>query len=160
LTPYPFTTLSDLSFEFETSQGIFYYAYFIEYGFMFHDYPELSKNIYSFNLDVISGDWKISASDDRIGFTVIEIFRLFFSSKENIAVYVCDSSDDRHLSRKRKFDFWFWKFNDGEILKEDGLAVIEGTQVYNSILIHKENNRAAEIFQAFRSLNEKASDKS
>jgi hypothetical protein len=159
LTPYPFNKLSDLSFEFETSKGITYYAYFVEYGFMFDNYPELSKNIYSFNLDV-RGDWQFSKSDDRIGLTVVEIFRRFFFSNQNVAIYVCDSLDDRHLARKRKFDFWFWKFNNkGEILKEDGLAVIDGTEIYNSVLVHKGNNNANQIFQAFRTLNQRASDK-
>ncbi len=159
MTHYPFTKLSDLSFEFRTAKGLLYSAYFLEYGFMFDGYPAFSRNIFSFNLDLISGELIQSFSDDRIGSTVVEILKSFILLKENVVLYICDNLDDRHLSRKRKFDFWFWKFDDGEIIKEDGLAVIDGVEIYNSILIHKKNERMNEIIQAFRELNQKASNK-
>jgi len=69
------------------------------------------------------------------------------------------STDDRHLARKRKFDFWFWRFNDGTILKEDGIAVIEGVEIYNSLLLHKTNPHLPIILEAFRQLNSRAGEK-
>ena len=115
--------------------------------------------MYSFNIDVIDGNAGIFAADERIGQTVVEILRLFFSRVENVTVYVCDSSDERHMSRKRKFDFWFWKYNDGSIIKEDGVAVVEDVEVLNSMLLHRNNPHCAEIIFAFKDLNARAGDK-
>jgi hypothetical protein len=87
------------------------------------------------------------------------LFQQFFKEKQNVVIYVCDSSDDRELARKKKFDFWYWKYNDGTILKVDGIALIAGMQIYNSLLVHKDNLQAAKIIQSFHQLNERIDDK-
>ena len=84
---------------------------------------------------------------------------MLFNARQNVAIYICDSADDRHLARKRKFDLWFWKYNDGSIVKEDGIAVIANFEIYNSLLVHKENKLADKIIDVFRTLNERADDK-
>jgi len=126
---------------------------------MFSDYPAIAENIFSFNIDVLDGDADSSITDDRIGVTILAVFNLFFKKLENVGVYVCDSIDDRQLARKRKFDLWFWKYNDGSLLKEDGMALIEGVEIYNSLLLHKANKRLTEIILAYKELNERAGDK-
>jgi hypothetical protein len=159
LTHYPFTNLSELSFEFRTDNGIVYHAYFIAYGSLFASYPEFSNDIYSFNLDIAVPGHESEPIDEKTALTVVAIFRSFFTLRRNVAIYICDNADDRHLARKRKFDFWFWKYNDGSIRKEDGIAVIADTGIYNSLLVHKQNMHADQIIEAFRSLNERADDK-
>jgi hypothetical protein len=67
--------------------------------------------------------------------------------------------DSRQLSRKRKFDSWFWKYNDGSLIKEDDIAIIEGAEIYNSMILHKQNEQLKEIILAYKELNEKASEK-
>jgi hypothetical protein len=124
LSPYQLQENDENSYEFITNQGIKYAVYFLDYSYMFSDYPLIADNIYSFNIDVVEGNWDYASIDEKIGVTIVEIFRLFFERVKNVAVYVCDSTDDRHLARKRKFDWWFWKYSDGSILKEDGIAVI------------------------------------
>lgn len=126
---------------------------------MFADYPQLAGDVYSFNIDVADGDAATVTTDERIGMTVIEIFRLFFTRIENVAIYVCDSADERHFARKRKFDWWFWKYNDGSIIKEDGVAVVDDTEILNSLLVHKSNPRCTSIVFAFKDLNARAGDK-
>ncbi len=95
----------------------------------------------------------------RIGATVVTVLQRFFAAKQNVVIYICDTTSERHLSRKRKFDLWFWKYNDGSILKEDGLAVISDTELYNSLLVHRENRLSDRIISAFRTLNERTSEK-
>ena len=136
-----------------------YSAYFLAYDYLFVDYPDFAKDVYAFNLDLLVGDVEDRTMDEKVGQTIVEIFRNFFAYKQNVAVYVCDSSDDRHLARKRKFDFWFWKYNDGSIIKEDSIAVIADFEIYNSLLIHKQNIHADGIINAFRTLNARADDK-
>ncbi|CAN5379851.1 hypothetical protein BH20BAC1_BH20BAC1_14170 [soil metagenome] len=76
--------------------------------------------------------------------------------RKNVAVYVCDSLDER---QKRKFDFWFWKYNDGSIIKEDGIAVVNDMEILNSLLVHKENPHCTKIIFAFKELNSRAGNK-
>lgn len=158
-SPYPLKEADNFSYQFITDAGITYSIYFLDYSYMFANYPELSDNVYSFNIDVLEGDPDMSITDERIGLTVVEAFKVFFSRIENVIVYVCDSSDERHLSRKRKFDFWFWKYNDGSIIKEDGVAVVEDMEILNSLLVHRNNPHCAEIIFAFKDLNARAGDK-
>ena len=159
MRPYTFKSHGDFSFEFTTDRGIVYNATFFDYDSLFPDYPEFTGNIYSFTLDIVDGDRIIQQLDERTGETVVAIFQHFFTVMQRVIVYVCDSSDERHIARKKKFDFWFWKYNDGTIIKEDGVAVIADFEIYNSILIHRQNKFADKIIAAFKTLNERADDK-
>lgn len=142
-----------------TDQGIQYVIYFLDYSAMFAGYPEIAHQIFMFNIDVIEGNPDERLSDDRIGITILQVFNSFFQKSQNVAVYVCDSMDNRQVSRKRKFDIWFWKYNDGSLIKEDDIAIIEGTEVHNSMILHKKNDHLREIILAYKELNEKASEK-
>ncbi|MBX9784225.1 MAG: hypothetical protein K2X48_13125 [Chitinophagaceae bacterium] len=159
LNPYPLQETDELSYQFVTDGGVTYHIYFLDYSYMFADYPMLANNVFSFNIDVVSGSVDTALSDERIGITVVEVFKTFFKERENVAVYVCDSSDERQLARKRKFDFWFWKYNDGSIIKEDGVAIVEDVEILNSLLVHRSNPLCMEIIFAFKDLNARAGDK-
>ncbi len=126
---------------------------------MFYQYPSLAENIYTINIDVLEGDIDGTIEDDRIGVTVIEIFKLFFANIENAVIYICDSSDNRQYARKRKFDVWFNKYNNGNLLKENGIAVIEGTKILNTILVSSLHPKANEIITAFKTINRTAEQK-
>ena len=159
LSPYLLQENDEYSYEFLTAQGVRYSIYFLDYSFMFSDYPAIAQHVFSFNIDVLDGNADSSITDDRIGITILDVFKLFFTKLENVVVYVCDSIDDRQLARKRKFDLWFWKYNDGSLFKEDGIALIEGVEIYNSLLLHKANKKLTEIILAYKELNERAGDK-
>ena len=159
LSPYQLQENDDYSYEFIIKQGIKYAVYFLDYSYMFDAYPTICDNIYTFNIDVIEGDWNEVVTDETIGVTVVEIFRSFFERVQNVAVYVWDTIDERQLARKRKFDLWFWKYSDGSILKEDGIAIVEDVEILNSLLIHKHNPHLMEIILAYKTINERANDK-
>jgi len=159
LNPYPLAESDDFSYHFFTGQDITYHIYFLDYSYMFVDYPDIAHTIYSFNIDVMNGDATNAVTDERIGVTIVEVFRIFFKRVSNVAVYVCDISDDRQMARKRKFDFWFWKYGDGSIIKEDGIAVIENLEIINSLLVHTDNPYLAAVIAAFKDLNARAGDK-
>jgi hypothetical protein len=126
---------------------------------MFEDYPNIKCPVYSFNIEATEGDPDHSPGDDRIGITILEVFNLFFTRLENVAVYVCDSMDERQYSRKRKFDLWFFAYNDGTLIKEDGVAIVEGTEIYNAMVLKKQHSQLTELILAFKELNERANDK-
>lgn len=159
LNPYQLAEKDNYAFIFTTEQQIEYLIYFADYGYMFHDYPAIRDNIYTFNIDVMSGNPETVVEDERVGLTILEVFRSFFAKMDNVVVYVCDNLDAREYARKKKFDYWFWKYNDGSIIKEDGMAMIEGQQIINSMLLHKKNTHITEIILAFKELNERAGTK-
>jgi len=112
-----------------------------------------------FNIDVVNGNPDDYVHDERIGLTVLKVFKKFFASKQQVAIYICDNTDTRQRARKRKFDRWFWKYNDGSLLKEDEVAVLEGREIYNSMILHKLNANLGEVILAFKELNERSSNK-
>lgn len=126
---------------------------------MFSDYRHITCPVYSFNIDAIEGDPDNLPGDERVGVTVLQVMNLFFLKIENVAIYVCDSLDERQFARKRKFDIWFFTYNDGTLIKEDGIAMIEGSIIYNAMLLHKQNSELADILIAFKELNERAGEK-
>ncbi len=82
LSPYQLTEADDLSYQFNTSQHVKYHIFFLDYSYMFADYPRIAGNIYSFNIDVIEGDSNAVISDERIGLTIVEVFKIFFKRIE------------------------------------------------------------------------------
>ncbi len=157
--PYPLQENDEYSFDFKTDQGIKYKIYFLDYSYMFTDYPHITCPVYSFNIDAIEGDPDNLPGDERVGVTVLQVMKLFFLKIENVAIYVCDSLDERQFARKRKFDIWFFTYNDGTLVKEDGMAMVEGSIIYNAMLLHKQNSELADIIIAFKELNERAGEK-
>jgi len=159
LNPYPLQEADNFSYQFITNAGVNYHVYFLDYSYMFDSYPVLQGNVYSFNIDVPDDAGDLQSTDDRVGMTVVEVFRMFFARVQNVCIYVCDSADQRHLARKRKFDWWFWKYDDGSIVKEDGVAMVDDTEILNSLLVHRSNPHCADIIFAFKDLNARAGDK-
>ena len=70
LSPYHLLESDDFSYHFIASSGISYHVYFLDYSYMFDEYPELSGNVYSFNIDVAEGNTDMSSADERIGQTI------------------------------------------------------------------------------------------
>ncbi len=158
-SPYQLKEKDEFSYEFVTDQSIIYSIYFMDYNFIFQDILSIAENIYTINIDVIEGDIYNSKEDERIGITIIEIFHLFFKDIKNAIIYVCDSNDNRHYARKKKFDSWFTKYNDGTILKEDGIALVENVKILNSLLVSLHNPNLNEIIKAFKKINSIANEK-
>ena len=157
--PYPLQENDPYSYEFVTDQGLHYILYFLDYSYIFTHYIDHPLDVYMFNIDVADGNPDDHIHDERIGLTVLKVFQKFFASKQQVAIYICDNTDTRQRARKRKFDLWFWKYNDGSLLKEDEVAIIEGREVYNSMILHKQNTNLGEVILAFKELNEKSSAK-
>jgi hypothetical protein len=56
-----------------------YSAYFLAYDYLFVDYPDFAKDVYAFNLDLLVGDVEDRTMDEKVGQTIVEIFRNFFA---------------------------------------------------------------------------------
>lgn len=154
MQPYKIIVVRNNYFEFTTTTGIVYACYFLSYAEYFSEYEEIADNVYAFNVEIIKGRKTGISADERIARTIIEIIKTFLSALENAVVYVCDMSDGKELLRKRKFDQWFRKYDDGTIIKVDGHIAVPNFNIYNAILIHKENPRKNRFIEAFNDLNE------
>lgn len=152
MQPYKFSTVKDNYYEFSTSAGTKYACYFLSYAEYFSEYIEIANNVFAFNIDVLLKG-SSSTIDLRIGNTIVQIFKTFLNGLTNAVVYVCDASDSKELLRKRKFDTWFREYDDGTIIKIDGQISSEDFNIYNAILIHKDNPKKNRFIEAFNDLN-------
>jgi hypothetical protein len=146
---------SDSGYIFTTDRGLTYYIYFLDYSSTFLDYPRIVCPVYTFNIDLIEGDHTTSPEDPRIGDTIAAVFAHFFKGLDNVAIYVCDSIDDRQQGRKRKFDLWFYMYNSGDWIKEDGEQLLDGVRIFTSMIISKQNFQLNELILAFKELHER-----
>jgi hypothetical protein len=158
-TPYPLKETSPYVYEFTSDSGIRYIVYFLDYSFMLPETDQFTEAIYTFNIEILGNAPAQLPQDNRISTTVATVLRLFFEKIQNVAVYVCDSTDKRQMARKRKFDAWFRKYNDGNIIKEDGIVQIEGITILNAILIHKKHPNLQKVLVAYKKINHSASEK-
>ena len=152
--PYQLQESED-GYIFTTDYGLTYLIYFIDYSFTFSDYPKIVCPVYTFNIEVKDGDHTATPEDPRIGDTVADMLELFFKDLDNVAIYTCDSLDDRQVGRRRKFDLWFYLYNTGDWIKEDGIQFIEGVEMYTSMIISKENFQLSDLIVAFKELHER-----
>jgi Family of unknown function (DUF6169) len=159
LPPYPLVQVNDNYYQFITDNEIVYSLYFVDYNYIFQDYPNINANILSINIEINSKIIETVKTDERIGITVVETIKDVFKTIENVVVYVCDNSDQRQVARERKFDFWFKKYNDGSIIKENEILYLDEVELINSLLIHKKNPQLLEIILAFKELNNNIDDK-
>jgi hypothetical protein len=150
---YKIVIVNNNYFEFTTVAGIKYACYFLSYAEYFKNYKEVADNIFSFNVEVLESKRKNIAADERTGFTIVEIVKHFLVSLESAVVYVCDTSDGKELLRKRKFDQWFRKYDDGTIIKVDGHITAPDLNIHNAILIHKDNPKKNRFIEVCNELN-------
>ena len=146
LCPYSLKEEGDKAYSFITKHGITYHAYFLDYS-VYH--PEF-KNVYAFNIDV--DDNKPHPIDIQIALTIVEILRIFFESNSNAMIMICDTLDGKEIKRKKLFDRWFSKYNNGSILKYDASAEDSGVTLFVSLYIKKTNTNVARIVKAFYEL--------
>ncbi len=159
LLPYTLIQTNDNYYQFITDNEIVYNLFFVDYSYIFENFPHIKTNILAINIEINSKYIESNKLDERIGITVVEAIKDVFINIENIIVYVCDSTDQRQIARERKFDYWFKKYNDNTIIKETETLYLGETEMINSILIHKKNPQLLDIILAFKELNSNIEEK-
>ena len=124
LRPYDFRKADDATYYFETDNGLRYRAYFIAF-------PATFYTLYSFSFDKEDG---VGAYDARVKDTIVSVMHDFFDAENYILGYTCDVTDGRELARKRLFDRWFVKENDGSLRKID----FQTDNIYVSLIVNKD----------------------
>jgi len=123
---------------------------------------EFSELIYEFVIDVaINDSGKNPPLDNEVSLTIAEIFKEFFNAySENVCIYICDSSDNRQDIRRKKFDQWFYKYQNDSFIKIDEILVDSNKNRYPvSMVILKRNPYIKQIMAAFIELSENEASK-
>lgn len=146
--PYEFVFREDQYF-FETDNKIKYRIEIKDGSSYFIDFkPYLS--VFELSIDLDSDIVDSSAPyDSRTESTINQILINFFKEHSNCLIYVCDSADNRHHARNRKFNAWFNKFNNGSLEKHDINFETEGIEMLFSLILHQKNPFREEIVKLF-----------
>jgi hypothetical protein len=135
---------------FQTQQGVIYEVQFTPSGYLFPNLPFLDAEVFEFSITIADNQsGRNPTSDPRMPATIAEVFRQFFTSVQQVIVYICDSSDARQRVRYRKFNNWFTYYKAEAFLKIDRNFTDNGTTVYTSLIIHEQHPHIVEILAEY-----------
>jgi Family of unknown function (DUF6169) len=137
---------------FVTDNKISYEIKFKESNYVFIEKFNFPYSAFEFVIDLVYLPVGIKPTlDPKIPFTIAAIFVDFFKkNNENIVIYICDSSDNRQNSRRRKFNQWLQLFKEIDIVTaETEIIDKDGTIYYNTIIVKADNSRRNDIVTAF-----------
>lgn len=127
---------------FETERGIHYSASFEE------DIPFGGCETYQFVIDKI--DRVHSSHDPKVEETILVIIDEFFKERENVLLYICDTSDGREANRNRLFLSWFEKHSQpGRFTICTANALVEGQGFYAAIIVENSNPKLIDVTEDF-----------
>ncbi len=141
------------SYVFQTRHGITYEVTFKASGYLFEEYNLLQENTFEFSVLVADNPMdRTPPSDKLIPATIASIFRDFFKSRDQIVVYICDTSDGRASVRNRKFNQWFDWYKGTTFLKIDmQLGQDEAGQTYfTAMILRTDHPKIGEVVSTFR----------
>jgi hypothetical protein len=147
----------DNSYYFETSNGYLYQIKFKPSPYVFEFDEEVKDYIFEFVIGLIENKTgKRAPLDPIVSNTVAVIFREFLlKHNNNIALYICDSSDGRQDLRRRKFDEWFNKYQNDGFIKVDEHILDSSNNFYPvSLIVQKKHPKFLEIIDAFVKISE------
>ena len=143
------------SYFFVTEHEVVYEIKFVPSGYLFESRPELVIQAFEMIISVV--DKPITGrlpAGPLTAPTIHAIFYDFFHSKEQVIVFVCDSSDGRHTARARKFTSWFYTDIRPHMAKFDR-AIPDGERIaLISIILHDQHPNFADVLDVFYELGQ------
>ena len=135
---------------FSTDNDIAYQVKFIPSDYLFATYTDLQIQVFEMSISVAQNHTggRLPA-DPLISPTIAAIFYNFFRTREQVIVYVCDTSDKRQSARARKFDAWFYSYSHPHLAKLNKVIPDGDRFTFISMILHDQNpyrNRVAEAF--------------
>lgn len=134
-------------YRFLTDSNVEYYLTFIEYPVVGEF---LATKIFMFNIERATK--KVGQNDIKLLNTILYVLDDFFNKNDDALITLSDISDNRQAARKRLFDSWFKKYNDGRLEKLDGEYYIDECQVFVSLLYASTNFNHRHLVKAFQTL--------
>ena len=130
--PYKVEQEDNNVFLFRTKNGIVYTV-----GFVL-DVSFFDEGVYQFF--IINESGRTSRADRGVFETVRVIIEEFFSQKEPVMLYICDTTDKRQASRDRLFKMWFHTYilNDSYTMYNEPMT-IDNVRYFSSIILRKDH---------------------
>lgn len=134
------------SYQFTTTSGITYVAYFTEFTLMEANGDELQAISFGFTCDRLYG---VKRHDGRVRPTIVHIIEEFFDAQPDDALlYMCMDNDGRGRNRHITFGRWF-KEVDGALEKHSFASKDPQEGFYSSIIIKSNNPQKQRMIDAF-----------
>jgi Family of unknown function (DUF6169) len=150
-------TADEQGYFFLTDLSVTYRIVFDDLSSIFQDYPTLTGRVFSYSFYPVNEPSSRQKLDDRIRHTIAHSINSFFEKNNNLIVFVCDSTDEREMCRKKLFDKWFTLFNDGILEKYDGSVESNDYRIANSLILKNDLYDKEYVIQTFRELNDQFS---
>ena len=107
---------------FATKQQSVYEVSFRPSSYIFPKNPAFSDDVFEFVIALQGGARdRLPVSDALVAGSIIKIFQDFFARRGVVAVYICDSSDNRQAARSRLFDRWYQQYRHLGFSKLDSI---------------------------------------
>ena len=141
------------SYFFQTKQEIVYEVTFKPSGYLFGEHTLLGNNTFEFSILVADNPTGVVPSSDwLIPATISAIFFDFFQQRDQIVIYICDTSDGRASARNRKFNQWFDWYKGSTFLKIDMHLGrdLTGQTYFTAMILRTDHPLLGEVVAAFR----------
>lgn len=120
---------------FDTSPDIAYEVTFRPSSYIFSKHPAFSDDVFEFVIALKGGPKdRLPVSDPLVAGSIIKIFQDFFARRGVVAVYICDSSDNRQAARSRLFDRWYQQYRHLGFVKLDSVFLDPQGMIYTSVI--------------------------
>lgn len=158
---------------FYVEEKVFYYLFESDYNIVYElkfkpsDYlfgvgnEEISNKVYEFVIGILENPNASKVpTDARIAETVAVIFNDFFKrNNHNVAIYICDSADLKQEVRMKKFQQWYYKYQDSTMIKMDEVLIDSKKNRFPiSIIAKRSNPYLIEIFTAFATISDQMNE--
>lgn len=113
-----------------------------------YDIEAYEFGFYCFSID---GNEKYKP-DRRIGATVVQLIKDFFSNPRRVLLYICDYSDERGNIRQLLFERWFKRYSDENIKRTQlDIQKVEGNTSYKlqGCILYKNDFPEKEALQTY-----------
>ncbi|RRB06666.1 DUF6169 family protein [Larkinella rosea] len=143
------------SYFFVTNHDIAYQVKFVPSDYLFVSHAELPIQAFEMSISVAeNGIGGRLPADPLISSTIATIFFDFFRTREQVVVYVCDTSDKRQSARARKFDSWFYAYSRPNLAKLNKIIPDGDKFTFISMIFHDQHPHRNQVAEAFFELGE------
>ncbi|QMW00528.1 DUF6169 family protein [Spirosoma foliorum] len=140
---------------FSTDNDIAYQVKFVPSNYLFAARAELQIQAFEMSISVAQHNTggRLPA-DQLISPTIAAIFFDFFRTRDQVVVYVCDTSDKRQSARARKFDAWFYSYGHSHLAKLNKIIPDRDRFTFISMILHDQHPYRSQVAEAFFELGE------
>lgn len=151
---FDFAEEPENTYVFRSSRGYLYKVLFKPSGYLFPE-TSFSGDVFEFVIALTnSSDGRLPLADPLIEPTIVKIFQDFFARRGVVAVYICDSSDNRQAVRSRMFNRWYERYRGLGFVKMDGALLDPFGIIYTSIIVHQSYAHKEQVLSAFLTLTD------